>query len=32
MDQVRAELAILNAIDGREATLELLGQLSMEVR
>lgn len=32
LDQVRAELAVLRAGAGRQATLELLGQLHMEVR
>jgi len=32
LDQVRAELAVLRAAGGQQATLELLGQLHMEVR
>ncbi len=32
LDQVRAELAVLRAGAGQQATLELLGQLHMEVR
>ncbi len=31
-DQVRAELAVLHAAAGRQAGLELLGQLQLEVR
>jgi hypothetical protein len=32
LDQVRAELAVMRAAAGQQATLELLGQLSMEVK
>jgi meiotically up-regulated gene 157 (Mug157) protein len=32
LDQVRAELAVLHAAAGQQATLELLGQLQIEVR
>jgi hypothetical protein len=32
IDQVRAELEVLKAIDGPHAALELLGQLQLEVR
>jgi hypothetical protein len=32
LDQVRAELAVLRAIDGHRAALELLGQLQLEVQ
>lgn len=32
LDQVRAELAVLRAGAGQQATLELLGQLHMEVK
>jgi hypothetical protein len=31
LDQVRAELAVLKAVDGPRAALELLGQLQLEV-
>jgi hypothetical protein len=31
LDQVRAELAVLRAVDGPQAALELLGQLQLEV-
>ena len=31
LDQVRAELEVLKAVDGPKAALELLGQLSLEV-
>jgi hypothetical protein len=32
LDQVRAELAVLRAVDGPQATLELLGQLQLEAQ
>lgn len=32
IDQVRAELEVLKAVDGPHAALELLGQLQLEVR
>jgi hypothetical protein len=31
LDQVRAELEVLKAVDGPRAALELLGQLQLEV-